>query len=214
MEAIDTTQKSADNLRIMLGKKLRGLRINAGMSQDKLAQLAGMKQPMINRFETGERRMTVEHATALAPALGIAPAELLPPNIGTTSAPPVVQPAAVQGPLGVMAVLGSDGAPIEQTPVPPVLATARERYATYVQDSSMSPRYAAGTLLHVAPHKPAAPGRGVILVLRDGRRRVREWVGSESTYLQVRRYGAEPGTENYPLDTVDAVHAIVGTVEV
>jgi transcriptional regulator with XRE-family HTH domain len=70
------------NLQIELGKKLRSLRMNAGMSQDKLAELAGMKQPMINRFETGERKINVSHAMKLAPPLHIAPAELLPPGIG------------------------------------------------------------------------------------------------------------------------------------
>jgi transcriptional regulator with XRE-family HTH domain len=74
--------KTEKNLQIELGKKLRSLRINAGMSQDKLAELAGMKQPMINRFETGERGMRVSHAMALAPALSIVAADLLPPGIG------------------------------------------------------------------------------------------------------------------------------------
>jgi transcriptional regulator with XRE-family HTH domain len=214
MDTIDTQGKAEDNLRIMLGKKLRRLREQAGMSQQKLADLSGMKQPMINRFETGQRRMLVSHVQALAPALSIAPAELLPPNIGMHASP--VPPAAVpvHSPLGMMPVLDDQDRTVDETPVPPVLATSRERYAMYMPDSSMAPRYAAGTLLHLAPYKPAAPGRGVILLLQDGKRLVREWVGKESTYLTVKRYGAEPGTENHPIDSVAAVHVIVGTVEV
>ena len=68
-------------IRIQIGKKLRQLREDARLSQTKLAKLAGMVQPMINRFETGEREIYVEHAQKLAPALGIAPIELLPPEL-------------------------------------------------------------------------------------------------------------------------------------
>jgi transcriptional regulator with XRE-family HTH domain len=204
--------EATDNLQIALGKKLRGLREEAGMSQQKLASMAGMVQPMINRFETGTRKITVDHAMKLAPALGIKPAELLPPNIQSRS-PVRIEPTVQRVDLGAMPVLGADGGPIDETPVPAILATARERYATYMPDSSMTPRYMQGTLLHVAPHKPPTPGRGVVVVLQDGRRLVREFVGAETQYLQVKRYGVEPGTEQYPMGTVAAVHVIVGTVE-
>ena len=73
--------EAEENLRIKLGKKLRELRLNARMSQQKLAKLTGMHQPMINRFETGNRGINVEHAKKLAPVFGIPPTELLPPGI-------------------------------------------------------------------------------------------------------------------------------------
>lgn len=204
--------ENAQNIQVALGKKLRHLREQAGMSQTKLASLAGMVQPMINRFETGERRITVEHATKLAPALSIAPADLLPPKFAdiVVQASPIGRAAPT---AATMPVLGVDGAAIDETPVPPVLATASHRYAMYMVDTSMAPRYAAGVLLHVNPHKPAAVGRGIVVVLKDGRRLVRELVYSEPTHLQVKHYGIEPGTENYPQDSVTAVHTIVGTVE-
>jgi transcriptional regulator with XRE-family HTH domain len=69
------------NLQIALGKKLRRLREARGLSQQKLARLARMVQPMINRFETGERKMSSDHAMKLAPPLNIVPTELLPPGI-------------------------------------------------------------------------------------------------------------------------------------
>jgi len=55
--------------------------LNARMSQQKLAKLTGMHQPMINRFETGDRGINVEHAKKLAPVFGIPATELLPPGI-------------------------------------------------------------------------------------------------------------------------------------
>jgi transcriptional regulator with XRE-family HTH domain len=78
---METADNHAKKVRIEIGGKLRQLRQDAGMSQQKLAELTGMKQPMINRFETGERAIYVDHAKKFAPVFGIAPAELLPPDI-------------------------------------------------------------------------------------------------------------------------------------
>ena len=78
METADNHDKKS---RIQIGGKLRQLRQDAGMSQQKLADLTGMVQPMINRFETGEREIYVDHAKKLAAAFGIAPTDLLPLGI-------------------------------------------------------------------------------------------------------------------------------------
>jgi transcriptional regulator with XRE-family HTH domain len=75
METADSHDKKT---RIQIGGKLRQ---DAGMSQQKLAGLTGMVQPMINRFETGEREIYVDHARKLAAVFGIAPTDLLPPGI-------------------------------------------------------------------------------------------------------------------------------------
>jgi transcriptional regulator with XRE-family HTH domain len=91
--------EAAGNLRIMLGKKLRRLREERGLSQQRLAGMAGMVQPMIKRFETGERKITQDHAMKLAPPLRIVPAELLSPGINVLAgqaAVHTVQGAAVQ----------------------------------------------------------------------------------------------------------------------
>jgi transcriptional regulator with XRE-family HTH domain len=78
METADNHDKKS---RIQIGGKLRQLRQDAGMSQQKLADLTGMVQPMINRFETGEREIYVDHAKKLAAVFGIAPTDLLPLGI-------------------------------------------------------------------------------------------------------------------------------------
>jgi transcriptional regulator with XRE-family HTH domain len=78
---------NAKTIRIRIGKKLREMREKAGMSQQKLADLAGMVQPMIYRFETGERKINVDQARNLASVFHIAPAEFLPPDINTPAQP-------------------------------------------------------------------------------------------------------------------------------
>jgi transcriptional regulator with XRE-family HTH domain len=78
---------NAKTIRIQIGKKLRRMREEAGMSQQKLADLAGMKQSMINRFESGVRKINVDQARGLASVFHIAPAEFLPPDINTPAQP-------------------------------------------------------------------------------------------------------------------------------
>lgn len=90
---MEAANSEAKKNRIKIGRKLRHLREQAGMSQTKLASLAGMVQPMINRFETAERKINVEQAKKLAPVLGIAPADLLPPDINVPARQWVTHPA-------------------------------------------------------------------------------------------------------------------------
>jgi transcriptional regulator with XRE-family HTH domain len=81
METADNRKKRKKEVHIQLGRKLRGLREDSGMTQQQLAKSAGMVQPMINRFETGERGMNVKHATKLAAVFRIPPTDLLPLDI-------------------------------------------------------------------------------------------------------------------------------------
>ena len=48
-----------------------------GLTQNKLAELAGISGQQIGHLERGERRMTFTQAEILAPHLGCAPADLL-----------------------------------------------------------------------------------------------------------------------------------------
>lgn len=59
---------------------IRKYRDRAGLSQAKLADLAGTSQPQIKRLESGERKLTKEWAQRLAPHLGVSPERLLFPD--------------------------------------------------------------------------------------------------------------------------------------
>ena len=57
--------------------RLRDLRCERGLSQQELADLAGLHRNSVSRFERGVwNQITPEHATALARVLRVAPAEL------------------------------------------------------------------------------------------------------------------------------------------
>jgi len=70
---------------------LKEIREKKGLSQAKLAQLAGTSQPQIKRLEDGERKLTREWAERLAPHLEVAPERILFPNGMPVGAPPHIE---------------------------------------------------------------------------------------------------------------------------
>ncbi len=66
--------------------RLKRLREERGLSQAKLAELAGCGQGDIGKLEVGAKRTTAEWAIRLAPSLGVDPKELFP--TGDPDAPP------------------------------------------------------------------------------------------------------------------------------
>jgi len=61
----------------LVAKQLRKLRIDAEMSQDNLAQLAGIDRKTINRIENGHFSPTLDTITRVCVVLKITPSNLL-----------------------------------------------------------------------------------------------------------------------------------------
>ncbi|MEU6580621.1 helix-turn-helix transcriptional regulator [Nocardia sp. NPDC046763] len=59
------------------GSKLRGLRGERRLTQQQLADLLGWNKKTIQRFENGEREMTMGQVFELAEALSVSPAEFV-----------------------------------------------------------------------------------------------------------------------------------------
>jgi len=55
----------------MLGRRIRALRIAAGVSQSELARETGIDQPKLSRIEDGQRRIQAEELLAILQALGV-----------------------------------------------------------------------------------------------------------------------------------------------
>ncbi|GAB4024926.1 MAG: hypothetical protein Fur0010_28140 [Bdellovibrio sp.] len=62
------------------GEVLRGARIKAGISQDLMEEITGIKRTNISAIENGRLQMTSHYAEIFAAALGMHPADLLYPN--------------------------------------------------------------------------------------------------------------------------------------
>lgn len=66
---------------------LKRLRIARGMSQDQLAELMGVEQPTIQRWESGSREPKVSQISELAEVLGVDPGELFSADGPISAAP-------------------------------------------------------------------------------------------------------------------------------
>lgn len=59
------------------GNKVRSVRGASGLSQEQLADLAGLHRTYIGGVERGERNISLANIYALADALGVGPRDLL-----------------------------------------------------------------------------------------------------------------------------------------
>jgi len=67
-----------------LGRKLRTMRLNAGMSQADLEAISGIPKARLSRYENGRVEPSIRSFLKLCSALGVRPGELLdPPANGT-----------------------------------------------------------------------------------------------------------------------------------
>ena len=67
----------ATDPRATFGKHVRKLRLERGLSQEKLAELADLHRNYVGGVERGERNIALLNIVALARALHVKPAKLL-----------------------------------------------------------------------------------------------------------------------------------------
>jgi transcriptional regulator with XRE-family HTH domain len=63
--------------------RLRALRVERGLSQEEVAERAGMAPSTLSRLESGARRLALDHLAPLAGALGVEVGDLLAPATGS-----------------------------------------------------------------------------------------------------------------------------------
>ena len=75
-------RKSTETARMRFARLLKAERLARGISQEALAELAGLHRTYVGSVERGERNVAVDNMEALANALGVDISELLyPANI-------------------------------------------------------------------------------------------------------------------------------------
>lgn len=65
-----------DEGRRAFGRRVRALRLAAGLSQERLAQEAGLHRTYVSSLERGLRNVGLDNILRLAAALGVSPAAL------------------------------------------------------------------------------------------------------------------------------------------
>ncbi len=65
--------------RVLFGKRVRELRTDRGLSQERLAELSNLHRNYVGGVERGERNIGLINIVELAHALGVKPQELLAP---------------------------------------------------------------------------------------------------------------------------------------
>ncbi len=172
---------------------LRQWRERAGLDQEQLADLMGVEQATVSRWENGERGFTQKRAREAAAHLGCTAEDILfrtPPN---TPEPPsarglfdsvpaneiTVRPK-LREPKDKLRVLGrghggkDDEFDIDNDQIvgyidcPPSLEANRDAYGVYIHGESMLPRYEPGDAVSVNPDRPTRPGDYVVLQIRKG----------------------------------------------
>ena len=69
-------QSDAGNLLLALGRVIRGVRKARGLSQEALADAAGIDRSHMGKIERGERNVTILNVARIAAALDAQPSEL------------------------------------------------------------------------------------------------------------------------------------------
>jgi transcriptional regulator with XRE-family HTH domain len=64
--------------RVRFGNQIRALRQARGLSQERLAELAGIDRSYMGGVERGERNVAFDNICRVADALGVHPRELFP----------------------------------------------------------------------------------------------------------------------------------------
>lgn len=103
--------------------------------------------------------------------------------------------------------------PIDFAPCPPTLTRVRDAYALMVKGSSMEPRYFAGDLIFVHPHRPVRPGdHAVIQVRKDPSGQTETWIkrfrGETEKDVLTEQYNP-PANMNFDRKYVAAVHRVL-----
>jgi transcriptional regulator with XRE-family HTH domain len=75
----DTSKGAAlSDVAVRFGRRLREVREGRGISQEKLAGLAGLHRTYVSSVERGQRNISLLNIESLALALGVTMAELMP----------------------------------------------------------------------------------------------------------------------------------------
>ena len=172
-----------------LKERIKNSRIAAKMTQEELAKAVGKTRNAVTQWESGASRPRLNTLEKIAEALNVSIDWLLTgntPNVAETEKTrtnsemsdvkfnnstlpprqympqdvPVMGTAACNTDNGLFKL---DSSIIDYVHRPPALLMTKDIYALYVEGDTMEPRFNAGDLVFVHPHKPVRIGDSVVV---------------------------------------------------
>ena len=224
----------ANPLKLLIEKRLEVLGKTARAASLEVGAPEGFIKGILKQPDTHHPR--TDTLSKLAAALELPLEDVLEAASGATMrgdvkiAPPILFPertGAMPRDVPVMgtaagSVLGGydfrfEGGVIDYVRRPPALAGAKDIYAIFVTGSSMEPKFSAGDLCFINPHRPPAIGDTVIIQIRP------QTDGDPEAYIKhlVRRTADKviasqlnpEGTIEFKAPTVIAIHKVLSMNE-
>lgn len=219
-----------------LKNRIKEFRLARQWSLEKLGTRAGTTRQQIYKLENGELRLSQEWMERIAKALGdgLRAADLLPDQELKRPVPTTARElVAGQNQTGVsfeerdyrsgprdLPILGyvkagQVGLFIDQgerqgvTVRPEALREVRTAYAVRVHDTSMSPAFEPGYVLHVDPTRPVKPGDNVVIQLSDGQAFIKRLVRRTERVVACEQFNPREPME-FKTAKVRAIHMVVG----
>ena len=172
-----------------LKERIKNSRIAAKMTQEELARAVGKTRNAVTQWESGASRPRLNTLEDIAGALNVSIDWLLtgntlnvagvettrtnsemsdvkfnnstlPPRQYMPQEVPVMGTAACNTDNGLFKL---DSSIIDYVHRPPALLMTKDLYALYVEGDTMEPRFKAGDLVFVHPHKPVRIGDSVVV---------------------------------------------------
>ena len=219
-----------------LRNRIKELRLARQWSLEKLGERADTTRQQIYKLENGELRLSQEWMERLAKAFGdgVRPADLLPDaDVKKPPTPTSRDLVASSGhsaltfedrefrsgprdlPILGYVKAGQVGLFIDQgerqgvTVRPEALRDVRTAYAVRVHDTSMSPAFEPGYVLHVDPTRPIRAGDNVVIQTVDGQAFIKRLVRRTERVIICEQFNPREPMEFKPTK-VKAIHMVVG----
>lgn len=192
-------QVVGNSAHMSIAQNLQKIRNSKGISQQKLADMVGVRQNTIVAIESGETKKS-KFLPEIAHALGVSVKEIDPnaPNenfivpgkdlVGAVDLPVYATVEAGEGAV----VLSSE--PVQTVKRPEPLATVKDGYGVLVVGDSMSPVVRPGAIVLIHPHLPPSPDDVCLFIHEengDFRATLKEYRGQTSDVWKVKRYSPE-----------------------
>lgn len=230
-----TQLRNSHNRDMEIAEIRRGLE-KPGKSQRGLAKAMGIEASAVSRLLKGERKLQLHEVQKVQAYLSESSPESTQPARENSSSESIISNVAFPGeakaegalssrlPVLGMAECGADGWSlwngdvIDHVPMPSNLKGVKGAYAVFIAGDSMAPRYRAGEVAHIHPHKPVTPGSYVLVQKRPKAAGeppmavIKELVRRSGSKVVLAQYNPEKHFE-IKTDDIVSMHRVVGSAE-